>query len=151
MIELQGEQRFEQPKGVVADNLANLSALSRAIPGLDQIESNDGTTLVCRIRPALSFLTGTLRTTIVKQPASASEPIQLRINSRGIGGGATVTTRFQIAGGDTDAIVTWTAEVEELTGLLKPVGASLVQAAMEKVIDSSWDGFRAQLTMPSAN
>jgi hypothetical protein len=35
--------------------------------------------------------------------------------------------------------------VDELGGLLKPVGAGLIEASAGKVIASAWDGFRAQL------
>ena len=35
--------------------------------------------------------------------------------------------------------------VEELSGLLKPVGASLIEAAMGKVAAATWEGLHIRL------
>ena len=69
----------------------------------------------------------------------------LGIRSKGIGSLAAVTTTFVVGDVDGGSAVDWTATVDELGGLLKPVGAALIEAAAGKVIASAWEGFRTQL------
>ena len=144
MIELSGVERFTQPAADVWRRLSDLSFLAEAIPGLSSAVRATADHLTCKVKPALSFLTGSLSTTIDVQ--ERREPrLVLTIRSKGIGSLAAVTTCFKVgeAGGGTE--VNWSATVDELGGLLKPLGAGLIEASAGKVIASAWDGFRTQL------
>ena len=144
MIELSGVERFTQPASEVWRRLSDISFLAGAIPGLSSLSSTSEDHVICKVKPGLSFLTGSLATTI--DVRERDEPrLVLGIRSKGIGSMAAVTTAFEVgeAAGGTD--VTWTATVDELGGLLKPIGAGLIEASAGKVIASAWEGFRAQL------
>ena len=144
MIELSGMERFTQPAAEVWRRLSDLSFLAGAIPGLSSLSRTSEDHVTCRVKPGLSFLTGSLSTTI--DVRERSEPrLVLGIRSKGIGSMTAVTTTFEVAEAQGGTGVTWTATVDELGGLLKPVGAGLIEASAGKVIASAWEGFRAQL------
>ncbi len=144
MIKLSGVERFAQPASEVWRRLSDLSFLAGAIPGLSSLSSTSEDHVTCRVKPGLSFLTGSLSTTIDVQ--ERSEPrLVLGIRSKGIGSMAAVTTTFEVGEAGGGAGVTWTATVDDLGGLLKPVGAGLIEASAGRVIASAWEGFRAQL------
>ena len=149
-MEIAGTERFQTAVAGVRGALADLDVLARSIPGLDSVESNDGTTLKCRIKPSLSFVSGALRTTVTRTSEADSDEVAYTIGSKGIGGGATVAVSFRCDADDAAAaadgsVVVWRAEVVERTGLLKPVGDSLIESAMRSVVESTWEGFRGQL------
>ena len=144
MIELSGVERFAQPASEVWRRLSDLSFLAGAIPGLSSLSSTSEDHVTCKVTPGLSFLTGSLTTTI--DVRERDEPrMVLGIRSKGIGSMAAVTTTFVVGVADGSSAVDWNATVDELGGLLKPVGAGLIEASAGKVIASAWEGFRAQL------
>ena len=144
MIDLSGAERFTQSAAEVWRRLSDLSSLAGAIPGLSSMSRTSEDHVTCKVKPGLSFLTGSLSTTIDVQ--ERAEPrLVLGIRSKGIGSMAAVTTTFVVGDADDGSAVDWTATVDELGGLLKPVGAALIEAAAGKVIASAWEGFRAQL------
>ena len=144
MIELSGVERFTQPASEVWRRLSDISFLAGAIPGLSSLSSTSEDHVTCKVKPGLSFLTGSLTTTI--DVSERDEPrMVLGIRSKGIGSMAAVTTTFVVGDADGGSAVDWTATVDELGGLLKPIGAGLIEASAGKVIASAWEGFRAQL------
>ena len=144
MIELAGVERFTQSAAEVWRRLSDLSFLAGAIPGLSSLASTSEDHVACKVKPGLSFLTGSLATTI--DVRNRSEPrLVLGIRSKGIGSMAAVTTTFEVSDAGEGTDVTWTATVDELGGLLKPVGAGLIEASAGKVIASAWEGFRTRL------
>jgi len=144
MIELSGVERFTQSAAEVWRRLSDLSFLAGAIPGLSSLSSTSEDHVTCKVKPGLSFLTGSLSTTI--DVRERSEPcLVLGIRSKGIGSMAAVTTTFEVGEAGEGAGVTWTATVDELGGLLKPVGAGLIEASAGRVIASAWEGFRTRL------
>lgn len=144
MIDLSGAEHFTQPASEVWRRLSDISFLAGAIPGLSSLSSTSEDHVTCKVKPGLSFLAGSLTTTI--DVRERDEPrMVLGIRSKGIGSMAAVTTTFVVGDVDGGSAVDWTATVDELGGLLKPVGAALIEAAAGKVIASAWEGFRAQL------
>ena len=94
-MQIAGTEQFAASADRVREALSDLDILTRSIPGLDSVESNDGTTLECRIKPSLSFISGALRTTVTRTSEAASDEVAYSISSKGIGGGATVTATFR--------------------------------------------------------
>ena len=146
-MQIAGTEQFAASADRVREALSDLDILTRSIPGLDSVESNDGTTLECRIKPSLSFISGALRTTVTRTSEAASDEVAYSISSKGIGGGATVTATFRCSAdrGGGGSSVEWRAEVVERTGLLKPVGDSVIESTMGSVVESTWERFRSQL------
>ena len=146
MIEIGGTEQFACDRNRMHAALADLEQVAAALPGLTRIERSDGETLVCRVRPGLSFLSGSLRTTIARLEEAGTEALGYRIDSRGIGAGAVANARIRcLPDGAGRSRVEWQVKVEELSGLLKPVGASLIEAAMGKVAAATWEGLHTRL------
>ena len=144
MIELSGVEHFPQPATEVWRRISDLSFLASAIPGLASLSVTNKDHVTCKIKPALSFLTGSLSTTI--DVHERSEPrLVLDIRSRGIGSTAAVTTTIQVEEVTEGTDISWTATVDELGGLLKPIGTGLIEASASKVIASAWEGVRTQI------
>ena len=150
-MQIAGTEQFAASADRVREALSDLDILARSIPGLNSVERNDGTTLECRIKPSLSFISGALRTTVTRTSEAASDEagdeVAYSISSKGIGGGATVTATFRCSAdrGGGGSSVEWRAEVVERTGLLKPVGDSVIESTMGSVVESTWERFRSQL------
>ncbi len=146
-MQIAGTEQFAASADRVREALSDLDILARSIPGLDSVESNDGATLECRIKPSLSFISGALRTTVTRTSEAASDEVAYSISSKGIGGGATITATFRCSAdrGGGGSSVEWRAEVVERTGLLKPVGDSVIESTMGSVVESTWERFRSQL------
>lgn len=146
MIEIGGTEQFACDRNRMHAALADLEQVAAALPGLARIERNDGNVLVCRVRPGLSFLSGSLRTTITRREAAEKETLGYRIDSRGIGAGAAANAHIRcLPDGEGSSRVEWQVTVAELSGLLKPVGASLIEAAMGKVAAATWEGLHSRL------
>ena len=146
MIEIRGTEHFACDRDRIRATLADLEQVAGALPGLTRIERHDGATLVCRVRPGLTFLSGSLRTTIACRKEAEQALLRYRIDSRGIGAGTVVNAHIRcLPAGDGRSRVEWHARVEELSGLLKPVGASLIEAAMGKVAADIWEGLHTRL------
>lgn len=146
MIEIGGTEQFACDRNRMHAALADLEQVAAALPGLTRIERSDGDTLVCRVRPGLSFLSGSLRTTIIRLEEAGTEALGYRIDSRGIGAGAVADARIRcLPDGKGSSRVEWQVTVVELSGLLKPVGASLIEAAMGKVAAATWEGLHSRL------
>ena len=146
MIEIHGTEHFACDRDRAHAGLADLEQVAAALPGLTRIERNDGATLVCRVRPGLTFLSGSLRTTITRVEDADPEVLRYRIDSRGIGAGAVADAHIRfLPDKESRGRVEWHVQVVELSGLLKPVGASLIEAAMGKVAAATWAGLHTRL------
>ena len=147
MIKISGTERFEESITDVWSRLSDLSFIANSIPGLSSVTEINYNRLSCKIKPALSFLTGSLSTTITVQERMEPSNLTILVNSKGIGSHASIRTVFKLADDGDRTRVSWTGTIEELGGLLKPINAVLIEASANKVIASAWDGFRSQLAL----
>ena len=146
MIEIRGTEHFACDRDRVRAAVGDLQQVAGALPGVTRIERSDGESLVCRVRPGLSFLSGSLRTTITRREEASPGALRYGIDSRGIGAGAVANVHIRcLPDGGRRSRVEWQVQVEELSGLLKPVGASLIEAAMGKVAAATWEGLHTRL------
>jgi carbon monoxide dehydrogenase subunit G len=149
MIEIGGTEQFACDGDRMYAALADLEQVAGALPGVTRIERNDGATLVCRVRPGLTFLSGSLRTTITRREDAADadpEVLRYRIDSNGIGAGAVADAHVRVlSDGAGRSRVQWRVQVIARSGLLKPVADSLIEAAMGRVAAATWDGLHTRL------
>lgn len=73
------------------------------------------------------------------------DSLRIRVHSKGIGSSAVVDTAVELSADGAGTRMTWTAEIVELGGLLKPVSRSLIEASARKIIADGWRGFRDAL------
>ena len=145
MLRISGEEHFSQSVTEVWACLADDEFLAKCLPQLEKAERDGSGLLVCRVRPGLSFVKGTLKVSLDIRDQQPPDSMRICVNSKGIGASAVVETLVKLAAHDTGTQLSWNAEVTELGGLLKPVGRSLISAAAHKVISEGWATFRDRL------
>ncbi len=145
MLQLSGEEHFSRPPAEVWACLADANFLANCLPALESAEQDESGLLVCRVRPGLSFLKGTLKVTLDIRDQQPPKSMRICVTSKGIGSSAVVETSIELSARDTLTQLNWNAEVTKLGGLLKPIGGSLIAAAANKVIAQGWATFRDRL------
>jgi carbon monoxide dehydrogenase subunit G len=145
MLEMSGEERFDQDPDRVYAALTDLKLLAKNIPDLVSHEIVGENELRCVVRPGFSFLRMTMKTRIVLVPEPAARTALMRVSSQGIGAAMDVESRVSVTPADSGALLQWSAQVVKTTGLVSTVSRDLVRAAAEQVIRSGWQQIRAQL------
>ncbi len=145
MLQLSGEEHFSQPPAVVWGCLADAEFLAHCLPSLESAERDESGVLVCRVRPGLSFLKGSLKVGLDIRDQQSPDSLRIWVTSKGIGSSADIETSIELSERDAGTQLSWTAEVTKLGGLLKPIGQTLIAAAAQKVIDQGWSTFRDRL------
>lgn len=140
-----GQEDFSQGQTDLWNKITDLEFIAGIIPDLERVEHVDSDQLICRVKPQFTFLRGTLQLTfdfLEREP-----PDHLKISVRGKKIGASLTMEIKITFTQTDQAsrLCWEGEILKRTGLLKPLGASLVQGAAENIIVKMWSDFRQAL------
>ncbi len=136
-LHFEGDQDFAQPPEVVRARLTDARFLAECIPDRQSTGEATAESVVCTIRPGLSFVRGTLEVTLRVAEASAGAA-RLTLHSKGIGSSSDVEAALAFALRDGGTRVHWTADVTNLGGLLKAVPQGLLKAAAQKVIGDVW-------------
>src|SRR5207248_6651771 len=98
------------------------------------------------MRPALSFVAGTIDTTLTIAQRTPPAEMRATVTSKGIGATATVETHLTFAPQGEGTRVHWEMVITQLTGLLKLVPKGLLQATAQKVIDDVWTQIEKRLS-----
>jgi carbon monoxide dehydrogenase subunit G len=145
MLQLCGEEPFDQPPERVWQSLTDPRFLCECFPGVASVRHADDRSATFEVRPGFSFLRGTLRVScefVEKQPPTHA---RATIRVQGIGSSAELQTQLELAASETGTQVTWSATALELGGLLKAVSQGLLQAAAQKVANDTWARIREKL------
>lgn len=148
MIQFAGERRFPRPVPEIFTKLADAAFLVSCLADAD-VKDASPDRVVWKLKPKLSFLTGSLDASMDVTSREADRVAEFRIVTKAIGASSTVTARLNFQSSDTGTTVTWAAELVEVTGLLKMVPKGLLQGTAEKVIEDTWQAIEAKLTSPS--
>ncbi len=144
-MQFSGEETFESGQSELWNRVTDMEFLSRIIPDLDRVESLEPKRLVCVVRPNLAFLSGSFKLTVEVLEQDSPTYTQMRVSGKGIGSAVVIETALRLVAEDQCTTLAWEAEVVERSGLLKPVGVSLIQIAAKKVITEAWSNFREAL------
>ncbi|MDP6700037.1 MAG: SRPBCC domain-containing protein [Candidatus Latescibacteria bacterium] len=145
MTQLAGEQHFTQAPSAMWSHLIDAEFMARCMPQLERVEPDDSAFLVCRVRPGLAFLKGSIRAAFTAYDMRPPAALRMRIDSKGIGSSAVVETAIALTALDGGTRLAWTADIVELGGLLKPVSRGLIEAAARKIIGEGWAQFKEEL------
>lgn len=146
MLEMNGEERFEQDADRVYAVATDLNLLAKNIPDLVSSELVGPDQLNCVVRPGFSFLRMSMKTKIQITRDAPARTAQLKIASQGIGASMEVESQLAVLpeeGGG--SILRWSAAVTKRSGLVATVSPDLVRAAAEQVIRTGWQHLRGQL------
>jgi carbon monoxide dehydrogenase subunit G len=145
MIRFEGTRSFALPLADVATRLSDAGFLAGCVPDAEITEATPDRA-VGKVRPKLSFVTGTLALEATVTARDPGKSVAFQLVSKVIGGSSTVTTALEFreaAGGGTE--VAWAGELVAVTGLLKVVPKGLLEGAAKKVIEDVWAGVSAKL------
>ncbi len=139
MLHFEADIEFPQPLTQVRARLSDARFLVSCIPGVEQVTTAEPARAVCTLRPGFSFIRGTLEVTVTVLDSAEDQPVRLVAHSKGIGSSNDVEANLALTpreGGGTR--VYWTADVVNLTGLLRAAPQGLMKAAAQKVIADVW-------------
>ena len=140
-----GQETFPQSQEEIWDKVSDLQFMSQFIPDLDRIEHVDSDQLQCRVKPSFAFLTGSLQLQFTVLHRDPPKNLKVSIVGKKIGAGLKLEVNLSLTA-NSGTCVNWEAEVQERTGLLKPIGNSLIQGAAENIISALWASFQQVLS-----
>lgn len=145
MIHFEGVQSFPLPVAQVAAKLSDAGFLAHCVPDA-QVSEATADHSVGKVRPKLSFLSGSITLTADVTARDPGKSVAYRIVSKVIAASSTVETKLEfkeVEGGGT--AVHWTGDLVAVTGLLKMVPKGLMEASAKKVIEDVWASVHAKL------
>ena len=146
MIHFEGVETFPLPVAEVAAKLSDAGFLARCVPDAQVIEATPDKS-VGKIKPKLSFLTGSLTLEADATAREVGKSVAYKLVTKTIGASSTVTTQLEFKeaeGGGT--AVHWSGDLVAVTGLLKMVPKGLLEGSAKKVIDDVWAALHTHLT-----
>lgn len=138
MIHFEGVHLFPLPVAEVAAKLSDAGFLANCVPDA-QVSEATPDKAIGKIKPKLSFLTGSLTLNADRTAHDAGKSVAYQLVTKTIGASSTVQTRLEFKeaeGGKT--AVHWTGDLVALTGLLKMVPPGLIEGSAKKVIEDIW-------------
>lgn len=144
MIHFSGRRRFALPAAALFAKLSDAAFLVGCLPDAKIGEASPDR-VAWKLKPKLSFLTGGLDAVMDVSSRDPDRSATFRIVSKAIGASSTVTATLQFEPDDPGTNVNWTADLIEVTGLLKMVPKGLLQGTAEKVIEDTWQAVEAKL------
>jgi carbon monoxide dehydrogenase subunit G len=145
MIHFDGIETFPHPASALYPSLSNAGWLASAVPDAEVVEGTLDRA-VWNLKPKLSFLTGSIQTTLSVTSRAPGEAATFKVNGKAVGSGSTVVATLTLDATDSGGTaVRWTGEITELNGLLKMVPKGLIQATAQKIIADVWTAIRVKL------
>ena len=145
MLHFEGDKQFSRPPEDVFGKLTDAGFLVGCVPGVEAVKRSGPDEAVWTLRPSLSFVRGTLETTLRVAERQAPSAARLHLVSKGIGSSSEVTAALALEPRDGGTAVHWTADVTSLGGLLKAVPQGLIKGAAQQVIEDLWTAVGAKL------
>lgn len=149
MIHFEGEVRFPLPLPEVTEKLSDAGYLARTLTETEIIAATPEKA-VWRMKPKLSFLTGTQTTEMTRSEHHPDETVTYTLATRSIGASSTVVAHLRFVEDPQGTQVLWSADITEVSGLLKMVPSGLLEGAARKIIEDVWEAVRRRL-LPAAN
>ncbi len=145
MLHFEGDTDFSQAPAVVWTKLRDTRFLVDCIPGVESVSQAEADTAVCVLRPGFSFIRGTLEITLRVVEAAENTSLRVTAHGKGIGSGNDVETALTFIAHDGGTRIHWTADITNLTGLIKAVPQGLLKGAAQKVIGDVWATVQAKV------
>lgn len=145
MIRFAGEEAFPLPPVALFDRLADAGFLAGCLPDA-HVTAATPDKAAWKLRPKLGFLSGELDTELTVTDRTPPAAATYAVHGKAIGATSTTDAELRFEPTADGTLVTWSAEITALTGLLKMVPKGLIQAAAQKVIADVWQAVRAKVT-----
>ncbi|AMV23570.1 Carbon monoxide dehydrogenase subunit G (CoxG) [Gemmata sp. SH-PL17] len=146
MIHFEGNQAIPLPPAEVAAKLSDAGFLANCVPDA-QVSEATADHSVGKIKPKLSFLTGSLTLDATVTARDAGKSVAYKIDTKTMGASSTVETKLEFKDGENGGtLVHWAGDLVAVTGLLKMVPKGLLEGTAKKVIEDVWAAVAARLT-----
>jgi uncharacterized protein len=145
MLRFEGDKDFTQTPTELWDKLTDARFLVQCLPDVETVKEVDADQAALVIRPGLAFVRGSLDVTLRLSDRTPPTSARMTLISKGIGSSSTVETAVNLSARATGTHLHWSAEVKELTGLLKMVPSGLIRGAAQKVINDVWTAVETRL------
>jgi carbon monoxide dehydrogenase subunit G len=145
MFHFEGVQSFALPLAEVAAKLSDAGFLAHCVPDA-QVFVATADRAEGKVKPKLSFLTGSLTLTAEVTAREISKSVAYQIVSKVIGASSTIVTKLEFQSAEAGTAVHWTGDLVTVTGLLKMVPHGLIEGAAKKVIEEVWTAVGTRLS-----
>jgi carbon monoxide dehydrogenase subunit G len=144
-MHFEGEKDYPLPPDDVFGKLTDARFLLGCVPGVEAVARQDVDEAVWTLRPGLSFVRGTLETTLRVADRQPPASARFTVLSKGIGSSAEVAGALTVEPRNGGTHVRWSADVTSLGGLLKAVPQGLIKASAQKVLADLWAAIDAKI------
>src|SRR5689334_51199 len=138
MMRFEGDRQFQVEPAMLWNQLRDTRFLASCIPDASLEGDPQPDRVVCSVRPGLAFVRGSLEVTLAITRAEPDTALAYLVTSKGIGSSSTVAVDLAFTESGEKTQVHWSAEVQQLGGLLKAVPGGLIRGAAQKVIEDLW-------------
>jgi uncharacterized protein len=145
MLHFEGDKELTRGPAEVFAKLSDARFLVQCIPGGTPVGEAEADRAVAKVKPALSFVTGSLEVTVRVVERTPDSAVRLTLSSKGLANSSDVDTALTLTPHEGGTRLHWTADVTRLGGLLKAVPTGLIRGAAQKVISDVWNNVEARL------
>src|SRR5262245_35624146 len=145
MLHFEGDKEFTKTPGELFAKLSDARFLVQCIPGGAPVGEAEADRAVAKVKPALSFVTGSLEVAVRVVERTPDSAVRLTMASKGIGSSSDVESALTLTAQEGGTRLHWTADVTRLGGLLKAIPSGLIRGAAQKVITDVWNNVEAKL------
>lgn len=145
MAQFEGVETFALPVPALFAKLSDAGFVAGCLSGAN-VTSATPDKAEWKVRPKLSFLSGSLDTTATVTAREPDARAVYQMHAKGIGASSTVEAVLTFTpNADGGTTVTWTGDITARTGLLKLVPSSLIEGSAKKVIADVWADIHKKL------
>jgi uncharacterized protein len=145
MIHFEGDRIFPLPPADVFAKLSDASFLVGCLKDADEVTEKTADRAAWKLRPSFSFVRTTLEVVLDILDREPPGAFKAKVFSRGIGATSTVQAVLALKANGTGTAIHWSADIVELTGLLKLLPKGLILSSANKVIEDTWAEIGAKL------
>src|SRR5262245_12464304 len=145
LMQFEGNKEFPLPLETTYAKLGDAGFLISSLTAAEAVKVHGPDLAEWKLRPALSFVAGTMDSRLQVLERIPTERIRLQITNKGIGSSSTTEIRLTLANTSAGTKIHWVGEITALTGLLKMVPKGLIQSTASKIIEDIWAGVEKKL------
>lgn len=145
MLTFDGERGLPLPPQQLWPKMRDAAFLVQCIPDGTVAGTPTRDHAECSVRPGLSFVRGSLESTIDILAASEPSSVKIQLGSKGVGTSSEVVVHLAIEAKDETSWIKYHAEVTRLGGLLKAIPGGLIRGAAQKIIEQVWENVGKRL------
>lgn len=149
-LEFGGSESFSVPPEQLYNLLTDIDAVRSRIPDLVSSQRTGPQSMDCVVRPGFSFLRGTLKLHIELTDLKPPKFARMLVAAQGIGMGMRIDSQLAIDPAAAGSLLTWSARITELKGLIAALSPALLRAAAETVVRQTWERVREKGGMMNA-